>query len=164
MLRSELYHVCIVVREIEPAREHLSELLGVEWGPLSRFDMPYRRVDGTDAVAVNFAISYSLGAPHLELVESVPGSPWEWNEHSNLHHLGYLVDDPDTGAEHLAATACPLGAHGIDPRTGSLGWAYHRDEALGFRIEIVDAAASASMGRRMLGATNQFDAPLTAQF
>ena len=164
MLRSELYHVCIVVPEIEPAREHLSELLGIDWGPLHRFDMPYRQVDGTDAVAVGFAISYSRGAPHLELVQAVPGSPWECNEGSNLHHLGFLVDDMDAGSEHLTATACPLGAHGIDAGSGDLGWAYHRDEPLGFRIEIVDAAASGSMGRRMLGGTNEFHAPLTAAF
>src|SRR5262249_3782799 len=139
-------------------------LLGVDWGPLKRFDMPYRRADGSDAVAVGFTISYSLGAPHLELVQAVPGSPWECNEYSNLHHLGYLVDDPEASSRHLAVTACPMRAHGVDPSSGALGWAYHRDAALGFRIEIVDAAAAPVLGPRMLGGTNQFDAPLTAQF
>jgi methylmalonyl-CoA/ethylmalonyl-CoA epimerase len=163
VLRSELHHVCIVVPEIEAGREHLTELLGVQWGPLHRFEMPYHRGDGTEAVVDGFAISYSVAPPHLELVQAVPGSPWEYNEHSNLHHLGYFVDDPDRVSQHLGAAACPLGAHGIDPRSGALGWAYHRDEALGFQIEIVDAAASSSLGRRMLGGTHGFDAPLTAR-
>ena len=161
VLRSELFHVCIVVPEIHAAREHLTALLGAEWGPVRRFDFPYRDEDGNDAVAADFTLCYSLGAPHLELVQAIPGSPWERNEHSNLHHIGYLVDDMAAGSAHLTATACPLGAHGID-EAGGLGWAYHRDE-LGFRLEIIDAAASASMGRRMLGGDRGFDAPLVAR-
>ena len=161
VLRSELFHVCIVVPEIEAARQHLAVLLGVEWGPVRQFDFPYRRDDGTDTVAEGFTLCYSLGAPHLELVEELPGTPWECNEHSNLHHIGYLVDDMAAGAAHLAARACPMGAHGID-QAGELGWAYHHDE-LGFRIETIDAAASASMGRRMLGGDRGFDAPLVAR-
>jgi methylmalonyl-CoA/ethylmalonyl-CoA epimerase len=161
--RSELFHVCIVVPEIGAARQHITELLGVEWGPVRRFDFPYRREDGSDAVAEGFTLCYSLGAPHLELVEARPDSPWECNEHSNLHHIGYLVDDMDASSGHLAATACPMGAHGGDPNAGALGWSYHRDD-LGFRIEIIDAAASVSMGRRMLGGTLEFDAPLTTRF
>jgi Glyoxalase/Bleomycin resistance protein/Dioxygenase superfamily len=163
VIRSEFFHVCIVVPEIEVARAHLGELLGVEWGPLREFDFPYRQQDGTDTVAVGFKLCYSLAAPHLELVNAMPGTPWECNDYSNLHHIGYLVDDMDAGSQHLTAHACPLGASGVDPTSDALGWAYHRDP-LGLRLEIIDAAASGSMGRRMLGGTNQFDAPLTAPF
>jgi methylmalonyl-CoA/ethylmalonyl-CoA epimerase len=163
VLRSELFHVCIVVPEIEAARQHLAELLGVEWGPVRQFDFPYRRDDGSDTVAEGFTLCYSLGAPHLELVEALTGTPWECNEHSNLHHIGYLVDDMAAGSAHLAATACPMGAHGIDDGSGGRGWAYHRDE-LGFHLEVIDAAASASMGRRMLGGDREFDAPLTTRY
>ena len=163
MLRSELFHVCIVVPEIEAARQHLAELLGAEWGPVRQFDFPYRRDNGSDAVAQDFTLCYSVDAPHLELVEAQPGTPWECNDHSNLHHIGYLVDDMEAVSGHLAATACPMGAHGVDGGSGGLGWAYHHDE-LGFRLEIIDAAASASMGRRMLGGTRGFDAPLTTRF
>src|SRR5262249_55589547 len=138
VLRSELFHVCIVVPELEAAREHLAELLGVEWGPVRQFPFPYRREDGSDAVAGGFSLCYSLDGPHLELVESRPGTPWECNEHSNLHHIGYLVDDTGAASNHLAATACPLGAHAADDGSGGMGWAYHRD-ALGFRLEIIDA-------------------------
>jgi methylmalonyl-CoA/ethylmalonyl-CoA epimerase len=160
--RSELFHVCIVVPQIETAREHLAELLGVEWGPLRQFAFPYRRADGREAVVEDFTLCYSLAAPHLELVEGRPGTPWECNDTSNLHHIGYLVDDMGATSAHLATTACPMGAHGLDA-LGALGWSYHHDE-LGFRIEIIDAAGSAAMGRRMLGEGREFDAPLTAAF
>jgi hypothetical protein len=163
MLRSELFHVCLVVPEIERARTHLIESLGVEWGPVRQFEFPYRRADGSDAVVEDFTLCYSLGAPHLELVNAVPGTPWECNEYSNLHHIGLLVDNMSTSSEHLTATSCPMGAHGVDARSGELAWAYHRDE-LGFNLEIIDAAGSAAMGRRMLGAPREFDAPLVARF
>ena len=78
MQRSELFHVCIVVPQIETAREHLAELLGVEWGPLRQFAFPYRRADGREAVVEDFTLCYSLAAPHLELVEGRPGTPWEY--------------------------------------------------------------------------------------
>ena len=77
--RSELFHVCIVVPQIDTAGEHLMQLLGVEWGPVRRFPFPYRRADLTEAVVDDFTLCYSLGAPHLELVEGRPGSPWECN-------------------------------------------------------------------------------------
>jgi catechol 2,3-dioxygenase-like lactoylglutathione lyase family enzyme len=157
--RSELFHVCIVVPEIEAARDHLADLLGVEWGPLRRFVFPYRRADLTDAVVDDFTLCYSLGAPHLELVEARPGTPWECNDMSNLHHIGYLVEDMDATSAHLGSMACPMGAHGVDA-SGALGWSYQHDE-LGFRIEIIDAAGSQSMGPRMLGKGRGFDAPLT---
>jgi Glyoxalase/Bleomycin resistance protein/Dioxygenase superfamily len=160
--RSELFHVCIVVPQIDTAREHLMQLLGVEWGPVRRFPFPYRRADLTEAVVDDFTLCYSLGAPHLELVEGRPGSPWECNDTSNLHHIGYLVDDMQASSAHLAATACPMGAHGLDG-SGVLGWSYHHDE-LGFRVEIIDAAGSATMGPRMLGKGRGFDAPLTTSF
>ena len=163
MPRSELYHVCIVVPDLVGAREHLTELLGLEWGPVVQFDLPYRTADGTDAVVAGFQMCYSMNGPHLELVAEQPGTPWVCNEHSNLHHIGFLVDDVEAGAGHMARSACPLEIFQRLEEAGSLAWAYLRDR-LGFRIEIVDAAGTALMGELMLGGKRQFDVPLTAPF
>ena len=133
--------------------------LACSGGRCKNFDFPYRQKDGTEAVVEGFRLCYSLDAPHLELVNAVPGTPWEYNEYSNLHHIGYLVDDVEAASQHLASNACPLGGHGVVAGT----WAYHEDQ-LGFRLEIIDAAGSASMGRRMLGGDRQFNASLSTSF
>lgn len=160
--RSELYHVCIVVPALEAARAHLTELLGVQWGPSMTFEFGYIEADGTAATVPNFSLCYSLAAPFLELVEERPGTPWVCNDHSNVHHLGFFVDGMDSGSEHLEATACPLGAHQRDPQTGALSWAYHRDR-LGFQIEIVDVAGAAMTSQVMLQGV-PIDAPASVAF
>jgi hypothetical protein len=81
-------------------------------------------------------ICYSVQAPHVELIQEVPGTPWVCNEHSNLHHLGFWSEALAADSGRLGAAACPLelmGGHGSGP-PGM--WAYHRDP-LGIRIEVV---------------------------
>ena len=48
--------------------------------------------------------------PHLELVQEVPGSVWECNEHSNLHHIGVWIDalPGDSHALHASAVPAPV--------------------------------------------------------
>ena len=132
--------------------EHLAELLGVEWGPVRQFAFPYRRDDGSDAVVERLhalllarrsapgagrgAAGHAMGvqrafepAPHR-----VPGR----------RHGG--------GLGHLAATACPMGAHGID-RIGCARVGRTTTTSWGSASRSSTPPASASMGRRMLGGT-----------
>ena len=139
MLRSELFHVCIVVPEIEPAREHLTELLGVEWGPVRRFAFPYRRADGTDAVADDFTLCYSLGAPHLELVQARAGLAV--GVQRALEPAPHRVSRRRHGCEQRGTSQRPR-ARWV--RTASTpvrgpGMVVPPRRALGFRIEIIDA-------------------------
>src|SRR6476469_6209021 len=81
-----LYHVGIVVPDIEVAQAHLADLLGITWGPVLHVDAYDVRAfdgdggDGNDLVFPN-TLCYSTEPPHLELVQEVPGSVWECNEH-----------------------------------------------------------------------------------
>ena len=139
------YHVGIIVTDVVAARDRLRELLGVTWGPVMHLDeVRYRDGAGND-LTLPTTMCYSTGNPALELIEETPGTEWVRNEHSNLHHIGFWSEQfgDDTGA--LAAGGCPLQLCGRDGGTAPVSFAYHRDDDIGVRFEIVDASMRDAM-------------------
>jgi catechol 2,3-dioxygenase-like lactoylglutathione lyase family enzyme len=138
MSRSELYHVGIVVPDLESARERFSALLGLGWGPVVEGLVEVRDAGGNDLVVPN-RICYSTEPPYLELIEETPGTIWVCNEYSNLHHIGFFSDSLVADSVDLASVRCPLELQGRDGTHAPVNWTYHRDP-LGVRIEQVDVA------------------------
>jgi catechol 2,3-dioxygenase-like lactoylglutathione lyase family enzyme len=138
------YHVGIVVDDIEAARARLRAMLGLTWGPVMRLGTaPYRDGDGND-IELPTAMCYSTGDPCLELIEEVPGSVWIRNESSNLHHIGFWAD-LDRSSAALSEVGCPLQLCGRAGNEAPMAFAYHRDDELGVRIELVDVALRDAM-------------------
>lgn len=156
-LVGRLYHIGIVVPDVEVARAHLGELLGITWGPVLHVDEYGVRafdLDGGDSVdlVVPNTLCYSTEAPHIELVQEVPGTVWECNEHSNLHHVGVWSDAlPADSASYSNELRCPLQLCGHDGDVAPTQFAYHRDP-LGVRIELVDIALRETMEEFMFKA------------
>jgi catechol 2,3-dioxygenase-like lactoylglutathione lyase family enzyme len=143
-LLGRLYHVGIVVPDIEAAKSQLTDLLGITWGPVLHVDAyDVRDGDRTDLVFPN-TLCYSTEPPHLELVQEVPGSVWECNEHSNLHHIGVWTDALPADSARYTELRCPLQLCGHDGDSAPIQFAYHRDP-LGVRIELVDVAMKPMM-------------------
>ena len=130
-----LAHVGVIVPNLEAGRDHLTELLGVEWGLVSEAIVP---AGGGEGGQVTLRVCFSTGAPGIELIEEVPGTVWACNEHSNLHHISFFVDDLVDESSHLSAALCPL-EHAIVTEEGPPILAYHRD-GMGVRIELVSSA------------------------
>jgi hypothetical protein len=151
-LLGRLYHVGIVVPDVEEAKAHLGALLGITWGPVLHVDaFDVRDGQGNDLVVPN-TLCYSTEAPHVELVQEVPGTVWQCNEHSNLHHIGVWTDAlPADSAEYSDQLRCPLQLCGHDGDTAPTQFAYHRDP-LGVRIELVDVAMKPMMEEFMFQA------------
>jgi hypothetical protein len=150
-LVGRLYHVGIVVPDIEVAQERIGELLGITWGPVLHVDaFDVRDGDGSDLVVPN-TLCYSTEAPHVELVQEVPGTVWECNEHSNLHHIGVWSDALPSDSAAYGELRCPLQLCGHDGDTAPTQFAYHRDP-LGVRIELVDVAMKPMMEELMFRA------------
>ena len=139
------YHVGIVVADLPAARARLANQLGVTWGPVLHLDRTScRDADGRDLVLPT-TICYSVGEPCLELLVEVPGTEWVRNEHSTLHHIGVWSDDLRGDCTGLAAAGCPLQLCGRDHDDAPVSFAYHRDDELGVRVELVDTAMRDAM-------------------
>jgi catechol 2,3-dioxygenase-like lactoylglutathione lyase family enzyme len=139
------FHVGIVVADLRAARARLTDQLGVRWGPVMHLDaVEYRDADGRD-VELPTTMCYSTGDPCLELIEEVPGTVWVRNEHSNLHHLGAWSADLAGDSASLGAAGCPLQLCGRTGADAPTAFAYHRDDELGIRVELVDAGMRDAM-------------------
>jgi methylmalonyl-CoA/ethylmalonyl-CoA epimerase len=132
------FHVGVVVPDLEVARAHLRESLGIEWGPIAEIDIAKRDADGND-LTLPLRVCYSTEAPRLELIQELEASTWVCNEHSNLHHVGFWSDSLATDVDALAAHGCPLQLSGRSGDRAPVQSAYHRDP-LGFTVELVDIA------------------------
>jgi catechol 2,3-dioxygenase-like lactoylglutathione lyase family enzyme len=141
---SELFHVGIVVPDIEAALQHFSDLLGIVWGPVVVVDAhDVRDRDGND-LSVPTTLCYSTSPPYLELIQETPGTVWMCNEHSNLHHIGFWSDALAADSDHLVTALCPLEVCGREGGRAPVSFTYHRDP-LGVRIELIDAAMRHAM-------------------
>jgi catechol 2,3-dioxygenase-like lactoylglutathione lyase family enzyme len=145
-----MFHVGIVVPDLDAARARFTELLETQWGPIIEGDIDIRDGAGNDLVVPN-RICYSTQPPYLELITEVPGTPWVCNEHSNLHHIGVWTDTLPAETERYSELRCPLQLCGRDADGALQQFAYHRDP-LGVRIELVDASMKSMMEEFMFKA------------
>ena len=96
---TDLYHVGLIVDDIDAAAERLTAVNGYGWTKPVEATLTITTADGDYEVPFKFV--YSLQAPHLELIQQVPGTIWAPVAGTAAHHLGYWVDD-------LAAAAAGL--------------------------------------------------------
>ncbi len=128
---SDFYHVGIVVPDIDSAAARLTAAAGYQWTKPVEYSLAVTTVAGEVELRNRFV--YSLQAPHLELVQEVPGTIWT----APAHHLGYWVDGIGSAAAHLEQLGYVQEAR---PAGDTLTtFAYYTDVA-GIRIELVDRA------------------------
>ncbi len=133
----DLYHTGIVVSDLDAAMARLSALAGYRWITPMSYTLAFRTATGTHELTSTFV--YSLQAPHVELIQEVPGSPWTAAPGNAIHHLGYFTDD-------LAETARTLEDNGFtfeataDTSPPDLALFAYFVDTVGTRIEIVDRA------------------------
>lgn len=89
-----LYHVALLVRDLDAAMEHFTELLGLTF-PTPRVLTVH--VDGhRDATELRLVYS-SEGPPYLELIEATPEGFWSLpaGAPDAFHHIGCWAHDLD---------------------------------------------------------------------
>jgi catechol 2,3-dioxygenase-like lactoylglutathione lyase family enzyme len=133
---ADCYHIGIVVPDMEAAVERLTAAAGYTWTKPIEATLPITTADGDHEVPFKFV--YSIEAPHLEIVQEVPGTIWAAGSGGAAHHLGYWADDIAAAVAALEAAGYRLEARpaGVELST----FAYLLDPT-GVRIEIVDRAA-----------------------
>lgn len=137
MHRSELFHVGIVVADLEAARDRLGRLLDVDWGAVVSLDAIDVQDGNGRSLTVPNRLCYSTQPPYLELIEEVPGSVWTLSEDSNIHHIGFFTPDLAAESAGLGSAGCPLLLCGRSGSAAPTTFAYHRDP-LGVIVELVD--------------------------
>jgi len=144
MRPEDLYHVGIVAADFDAGMTRLVSLLGVRWGDVLETQTPVRDPSDGRKELMPMRVAYTIDAPHLELIEEVPGSIWTCNPYSNLHHIGYWSSLQDDSLR-LGRSNCPAEVTGwSDGMQAPQIFAYHLDP-LGIRIELVDEALRLGM-------------------
>ena len=134
-----IYHVGIVVPDLEPAMAQLGETAGVTWGRVQRFTVDFDTPSGRRTFDQTFVLSLE-GPPHIELLVRVEDSVWE---RTGLHHLGMWSDDVPGESAGLEAGGCLWEAAMPDAEGRRAGGCYHILPGLDARVELVSREASA---------------------
>jgi catechol 2,3-dioxygenase-like lactoylglutathione lyase family enzyme len=95
------------------------------------------------SMIASLRFTYSGQAPHVELVESIPGTLFAASS-PYVHHVGYWSDDIDRDIAALEAAGALLEGRGFWPDGRGPIWAYVTPPN-GSRIELVDRQAKPSM-------------------
>ena len=132
---SDLYHTGIVVSDLENEMARLGDIAGYRWTRPMSNGMTVRI--GADVRRVEMSFVYSLQAPHIELIQAVPGTPWMSARGNAVHHLGYFTDTFDETADALQRQGFQIEVTADSPSSQPSLFAYFIDAA-GIRIEIVD--------------------------
>ena len=139
MKAEDQFHLGIVVDDFEGTLRSLSELFGYEWCSEIAITMPVTLPSGD--IVVDNRFTYSVTAPRLEIIQSIPGTLWV--PAGGVHHIGYWSDDVAADSAELERRGFATEAAGRRP-DGAPHWAYHRD-GTGLRIEIVSRSAQPGM-------------------
>jgi catechol 2,3-dioxygenase-like lactoylglutathione lyase family enzyme len=141
--RSAMFHVGIVVPNLEEAQRRFTDLLGLQWGPRFDIEAPFYDREGRD-IGARLKFAYSTEPPYLELIQEQPGTPWVCNEHSNLHHIGFYADDVPAQSARLEEIRCPFVLRLCPAPDDPPIFAVHRDD-LGVCIELASEVLRSGM-------------------
>ena len=131
-----MYHVGMVVPDLDEAMEDFSRQLGLSWAPLQHRELSLRHRGSTVDTGLRF--SYSREGPvHLELIEAVPGTPWE--PAGSMHHVGFWAEDLVATTRTLEAAGLSLDTTYENPSSDPVGFVYVIGNS-GLRIELVNAS------------------------
>jgi hypothetical protein len=133
----EAYHTGIVVADLDDAIPTWEKVTGTRWGLPFRGPVPVRLAEEDRTVTLDIAMAYSRDL-RLELVQRIPGTPWELAGGSGVHHTGCWADDLEADSARLAADGWPLVAHGVTPEGGMAMFSFHRVPGGAGLLELVD--------------------------
>ena len=141
-----LYHLGVVVPALDEALAELGRRYGLTWGPRHEAQRTVW-LEGA-IVDVGFHTCFSVQAPHLEIIEAVPGTIWQQPSGSALHHLGYWTDDVASCSESLETAGSPPAPRVVSPPMAPTRAASPTTVTRGYFVEVVSSSIRAEMEAR----------------
>jgi hypothetical protein len=146
MSTARIYHVGIVVSDLERAMAQLTDVAGVSWGRVQRYPVDFTTPAGSRTFHQTFVMTLE-GPPYIELLVATPGSVWE---RTGMHHLGLWSEDVPGESARAEARGCMWEQAIVDANGRRAGGCYHILPELDARIELVSRATSAPRLQRYL--------------
>jgi hypothetical protein len=138
---SAMYHVGLVVADLEETAAQYTDLFGMEWATPRRTTLPVI-VDG-ERVEPELIVSYSVnGPPYIELMQELSGDVWAADA-LRLDHIGFWTPDLDAAVAQFKQRGLPSVVREVAERNR---FSFHRSGG-GTWLELV---------------ASSFEAPLTA--
>jgi hypothetical protein len=146
MTTGRIYHVGIVVPDLESSMAELSEVAGLTWGRVQQYPVDFETPSGRRRFEPRFVMSLE-GTPHIELLDKLADSPWA---HTGLHHLGLWSADVAQESADIEARGCLWEVAIPDSQGRRSGGCYHFMSTVDARVELVSRADSAPRLERYL--------------
>jgi catechol 2,3-dioxygenase-like lactoylglutathione lyase family enzyme len=136
-----IYHVGVLVTDLEAAMADLGASLGVTWTNVEDRQMPVH-YQGED-LTVGLRFCYSKEGPqHIELLQGEAGSYWDGTGRDGLHHTGIWTDNVTADTEALIAAGGTLEiSRGRPDGAKGFGTFTYVRTVTGLLVELVDSAA-----------------------
>jgi len=146
MTSARIYHVGIVVPNLERAMAQLAEMANVSWGRVQHYAAELKTSSGQHAFEQTFVMSLE-GPPYIELLMRLDGTVWE---RSGLHHLGMWSENVASESALAQARGCVWESATVDPQSKrASGW-YHILPDLDARVELVSSVRGGARLQRYL--------------
>jgi hypothetical protein len=137
----DIFVTGLIVPDIEAAVADTERTLGLTFTPVQTSPLTMRTPNGIEHFDLQFV--YSLGgAPHVELIQAVPGTYYDARGNGWMRHIGMWVDDLAAASAELAARGMPLEAAGMNGDIEPYAFVFHAND-WGMRVELVDAGQRA---------------------
>jgi len=152
---TEPFHVGIIVADLDAAMADYSAATGCTWHSMQSRDVTLR-IDG-GLLSTHVMFNYSVEGPvQLELVQGLPGTPWDAAVHGGVDHLGYWSDDFQGDMAALGAAGWEF-LYGADDEEGGVGGFCFYMTPAGQRVELLDVEMRPMFERWFAGGS--FDEP-----
>ncbi|MBC2653420.1 VOC family protein [Novosphingobium flavum] len=121
----EIFHHGLIVDDLAAAMARVGAAAGTEWTAVRKFDpLPVWTPDEGRG-EIRLTVAYSCEGPlRIELVESVPGTPYDRLRAFGRSHLGVWVESVGAAVETLLAQGWHVLVAGAGPRHGYGSMAY----------------------------------------
>jgi hypothetical protein len=137
-MKLEPYHTGIVVADVATAIPIWEAATGVPWGSMYAGPLVVRTPASGQIVTHQIEMAYSRDM-RLELVKLVPGTCWNVNGGTGVHHTGCWSEDLESDAARLESQGWPIVAHGIEDDGTMATFSYHQVPGVGL-LELVSTA------------------------